>query len=223
MINFDPKTHTYTNKDGKIYESVSQIIGKYKKPFDVDFFSKMTAKKRGVSPEVIKEEWKQNTENACSFGKDIHAVVENYIKTGKITDKEVIEQFQKVFDYKNGIQSEIILWNDEFKIAGTSDIIVDLPNNMFDVLDVKTNKKFDFFNKYGETLLKPLEHLHNCKYTTYSVQLSLYAFMYSKISGRKPRQLAILYWNKSTFEKYNTPYMFWDVNVLLKHYSKTIV
>lgn len=221
MINFDAITHTYTNDKGEVYQSVSQLLGKYKKPFDTEFYSSLIAKKRGISKDVVKEEWKQNTENACNFGKNVHSIVENYLKDGTIDDEFIISEFNKAFEYKlSNVKSEIILWNDDYKIAGMSDIIVDVNNDFFDVLDVKTNKKFDFHNKYGEALLKPLDHLQNCKYSTYSLQLSLYAYMYSKITGKKPRQLAILYWNKNSFEKYYTPYMFWEVSVLLKHYSK---
>ena len=223
MIIFDAATHTYTNKQGVKYISISELIGLYKKPFDVEFFSRMVARKRGVSQDVIKDEWKKNTESACAFGKDVHATVENYIKNNVIDEAHIIEEFRKVFPYnKEVINSEHMLWNDDHKIAGTSDIIVDIGNDYFDVLDVKTNKKFDFFNKYGEYLLKPLDHLQNCKYNSYGIQLSLYAFMYSKKTGRKPRQLSVVYWNKTSFEKYYVPYMFWDVNVLLKHYSKIL-
>ena len=221
MIIFDAASHTYTNKEGVKYISISELIGLYKKTFDVDFFSRMVAKKRGISQNVIKEEWKKNTESACAFGKDIHATVEDFIKEGKVDEEHIIEEFRKVFPYtKETINSEYQLYNHEFKIAGTSDIIIDIGSDFFDVLDVKTNKKFDFFNKYGEYMLKPLDHLQNCKYNSYGIQLSLYAFMYSKLTGRKPRQLSIVYWNKATFERYSVPYMFWDVNILLKHYSK---
>jgi hypothetical protein len=220
VINFDPITHTYTNSKGEKYESASQLINIYKKPFDVDFFSKNIARKRGISPEAVKEEWKKNTDDACVFGTNVHSIIESYLKTGVDTGDSVITEFIKVFPYKVGINSEKILWNDEYKIAGTSDIIVDVSSDCFDVLDVKTNKKFDFYNRFNECLLKPLDHLQNCKYSTYGLQLSLYAFMYSKITGKQPRQLAILYWNKVKFEKYYTPYMYWDINILLRHYTK---
>jgi len=219
MINFDPVTHTYTNIDGVVYDSVSQLITKYKKPFDVEFYSRRVAKKRGISPDVVKEEWKKNTENACDFGKSIHSLVEEFIK-GNDKQDPIIDKFQSVFDYSSGINSEIILYNHTHKLAGTSDIIVDIGDKFFDVLDVKTNKKFDFNNKYGDFLLQPLDHLQDCKYNSYSIQLSLYAYMYSKMTGRKPRNLYILYWNKTSFEKYVTPYMFWEVTVLLKHRSE---
>lgn len=223
MINFDPKTHTYTNIYGEIYSSVSNVISLYKKPFDSEFFSKMTAKKRGVSPEVIREEWKKNTEEACDYGKEVHSVIEGYLKGVQTkTNSDILNSFCNVFPYKlRDVSSEKILWNDDFKIAGTSDIIVDVNDTFFDVLDIKTNKKFDFNNKYGELLLKPLDHLQNCKYNTYSIQLSLYAYMYSKLTNKRPRNLAILYWcrDSKTFQKYYTPYMFWEVSVLLKHYN----
>ena len=49
-IIFDPKKHTYQNTVTKdYYISVTTFLGKYKKPFDKDHWSKVTAKRNGVT------------------------------------------------------------------------------------------------------------------------------------------------------------------------------
>lgn len=226
MINFDAETHTYTNENGEVYDSVSTVIGKYKKPFDAEQASFFVARKRGISQEAVKEEWRLNTEQACDFGSNIHKAIENYLTQYLIEeqDREMINAFQDVFPYDSkDVNSEIILYSDKFKIAGTSDIIVDIGTKYFDVLDIKTNKKFDFHNKYNEYMLTPLEHLTNCKYSGYSLQLSIYAYLYAEKTGKTPRSLSIIYWDreKKIFNRYYTPYMFWDTMVLLKHHLKS--
>lgn len=222
MVTFDANTHTYTNEHGEKYISVSTLLGEYKKPFDKEFFSRITAKKRGVSQDVVLKEWEQNTKNACDFGKVVHSIIEDYIKSGIIKDAEIVDAFKKVFIKKYvTIHSERILFSDKDKIAGTSDMIVDVNSDTFDVYDLKTNTKFDFDNKYNEYLLKPVHHLQNCKYNTYALQLSLYAYLYSLETGKKPRRLAIFYWDKKDFQVYNVPYMYWETVVLLKHYNNS--
>jgi len=62
-----------------------------------------------------------------------------------------------------------------------------------------TNKKFNFFNTFGNKPLKaPFNHLQQCHYSIYSLQLSVYAYMCEKETGMKCRQLWIGYWVRET-------------------------
>ena len=66
-----------------------------------------------------------------------------------IKDKELIKALNLVFDKKKfkRVLSEELVYDDEYEVAGTSDIICDVDNNTFDVYDFKTNKSFIFENK----------------------------------------------------------------------------
>jgi hypothetical protein len=225
MVIFDPTNHTYKNPEsGEFYKSVSTLLSQYKKPFDAKFFSKIVAKREGVSQQAILDKWDKNTQEACIKGKDIHSIIEGYIKNDAydIENLSLIDEFKKVFNKEEFkvFHSEKILFSDEHKVAGTSDCIADnIKGNTFDVYDFKTNKNFQFFNKYNEYLLKPLEHLQNCHFNVYALQLSLYAFLYSKMSGKSVRKLALYYYDDTKFNYINVPYMRWDIAVLLKHYG----
>lgn len=62
-----------------------------------------------------------------------------------------------------------------------------------------TNRVFNFFDEFGfKTMKKPLDHLQDCHYSTYSVQLSVYAYMYELETGKKCRQIWIGYWDRQT-------------------------
>lgn len=81
-----------------------------------------------------------------------------------------------------------------------------------------TNKVFDFYNPYGnETLHPPFNHLQNCHYSIYTLQLSIYALMYEMETGRKCRQIWIGYWDKKTETMSRIPIMY------LKHEAKKIL
>jgi hypothetical protein len=73
-----------------------------------------------------------------------------------------------------------------------------------------TNREFNFFNQFGyKTLLKPFEHLQDCQYSIYSLQLSTYALMYEmEFPHRKCRQIWIGYWDKETETMSKIPVMY---------------
>ena len=224
MILFDEVTHTYKNpKTNRYYISVSKLLGLYKEPFDRDFWSKRTALKEGITQEEVLAKWDKKTKDACDKGASIHDIVESYIKEDVINDKELIKALNLVFDKKKfkRVLSEELVYDDEYEVAGTSDIICDVDNNTFDVYDFKTNKSFLFENKYGKYLKPPLNHLQQCQYNDYSIQLSLYAYLYSKLTNKKVRKICILYHDGKQFHTYPTPYLFWEISALLKHYSNT--
>ena len=226
MVIFNKENHTYKNPEtGRYYKSVSKLLGEYRKPFNADFHAINTALKRKTTVEAIKKEWEDGKNIACAKGQDIHDAVEQYIKEEKILPgkESLIENFKTIFpdihEFKK-VHSERIVWDDDNEIAGTSDLICDVRNNYFDVYDFKTNKAFNFYNKYSEYLLSPLDHLQHCHYNDYTLQLSLYIYMYEKQTGRKFRQAGILYHDNTKFNYYPVSYLFWDIQVLLKHHKK---
>jgi hypothetical protein len=86
-------------------------------------------------------------------------------------------------------------------LAGTADLIVE-NDNIFYVMDFKTNKKFNFINKYNEYFYEPIDYLPQCEFTTYTIQLSIYAYMYELLTGKKCGGLKIFYlreFNDKTF------------------------
>ena len=92
-----------------------------------------------------------------------------------------------------------------------SDLIIDIDEVYFDVLDHKTNRVFNFFDPFGnKTLFKPFDHMQACHWSVYSLQLSVYAYMYElEFPKRKCRQIVVLYWDKEkmTFEKIHIMYL----------------
>jgi ATP-dependent exoDNAse (exonuclease V) beta subunit len=198
----------YTNtENGEVYTSVTTLIGKYKKPFDKDKWSKVVAKREGKTQDEILDKWSSITTTAQNRGTNVHLVMENYIKSRKIEKgyEELVDSFIKktngIILPESNILSEELLYSHEYKLAGTADLVVENGNNFY-ILDFKTNKKFNYVNKYNDYFYEPIDYLPQCEFNTYTIQLSIYAWMHEQLTGKKCGGLKIFYlreFNNKTF------------------------
>ena len=228
MLVFDPIAHTYKNEfTGEIYTSASTILGKFKKPFEADAVAERVAKKRKCTVEEVKAEWKKANDDSKTYGTEIHAAIEMYNKTGTY-DIKYVDIIQAYIDLdlidakRDNILSEQQVYNHEFKIAGTADIIRLEDKGGFSVFDFKTNKKFNLYSQYGDYLLSPVDHLTACEYSNYALQLSLYAYMYQGITGRKVNQLGVIYFDRDAckFIHYPVNYLKHEIISMLNSIKK---
>ena len=222
---FDPDAHTYTHPDVGRLISVTTLLGKFKKPFDSAVHAERVAKREGVDKQLVLEMWEKEKNRACDRGTHIHQLLEDYINVGDTQQdynwlyKSYDKSAEMYIDTFNKVHCEKLLYNTTYKIAGTADLIYDHSNNEFTIGDFKTNKKFRFSSPFGERLLSPVEHLHSCEFNTYSLQLSLYAYLYEELTGKKCRKLVIFYLSGDRFRTYHCNYLKNDVKNILKHYS----
>lgn len=193
------ETHTYTNVEtGEVYTSVTNFIGSYKKPFDKDKWSKYVANRDGITQKEVLDKWNDITLTAQNRGTNVHLIMENYIKSRVIEKgyEDFIDSFIKktsgIILPDSKIMSEELLYSHDYKLAGTADLIVE-NGNSFHVMDFKTNKKFNYTNKYNDYFYEPIEHLPQCEFTTYTIQLSIYAWMYEQLTGKKCSSLKVFY------------------------------
>lgn len=230
MIHFDPVEHKYTNTEtDEVYISATTILGKYKPKFDSVGMAERVARRDGLTAEIVLETWAAITKKATDKGSFVHKLLEDYILTGVVDNRLnwLYETFDKniistVPSY-NKVHSELLLHNHDYKIAGTADLIYDV-GNYFCVGDFKTNKAFKFDSKYNEYHLRPIDHLVCCEFNTYALQLSLYAYMYELMSGKKCKKLFILYLRADlkTFEVHHVNYLKNEVQLLLEHYKEKL-
>ncbi|MDB4430252.1 PD-(D/E)XK nuclease family protein [bacterium] len=224
-ITFDEPSHTYThNNTGEKFTSVTTLLGKYKKPFDADTAATRVAKREGVSKEMVLEMWDKEKNRACDRGTEIHKLLEDYITYGEQADhwswlyKSYDKSSNWNIDKFSKVLCEQLVWNEEFKVSGLADLIYEHKDNTFTIGDFKTNKRYRFSSDYGEYMLPPLDHLPVCEHSTYGLQLSLYAYLYEQITGKKCRKLVIYYLEKDRFVAHHPSYMKAEVKELLKHF-----
>jgi hypothetical protein len=243
MIKLIAETHTYVNDSAPNckYTSVTTVLGKYKEKFDEDYHAQRVADRRGVTKNDIIQEWREINRQANEYGTALHEILERFLLSpGRLYsprdefEKVVINAFKTVCEEENLelLQNNDVLpehimsieFTDEIGIAGTSDIIENIPRNMFNVWDFKTNKKFEFENKYGEFLHFPVSHLPHCQYNDYALQLSIYGVMYERETGRKFNRGGLFYWDKysQTFRLIPISYMKRDAEMIIDHYKLTL-
>lgn len=120
MINFDEQTHTYTNENGEVLISVTQLLKLAGISPNYDF----------VNEEVLKA--------AAEKGSLIHKEIEDYIKKGEIGFTKELHEFI-TYVKEQGIKilaSEKQVYND--RVAGTIDLIFQYPNGKVVYADFKT-------------------------------------------------------------------------------------
>lgn len=233
MITFNPEDHTYTDDIGRNYESVTRFINRFVPQFDFEEKSKKYASKYGMNVEDVRADWKLKNKNSTDFGTRVHSLIEEAINSEVILPGDYFNIVKNIYDtvksnFVGKYLTESIVYNTEFKIAGTSDLIID-SGNTFSILDFKTNKQIKYTNEFEEkNLLKPINHIPNSEYFKYSLQLSFYAYFYNILSGKQLDRLAF-FWlkrknNKSysdlsdcTWVRYNVPYLKEEVQACLEY------
>ena len=225
MVIFKEDTHQYFNEKGEEYISGTTFLHKFQLPFDQEKFATIKAKKLGISVQEVKEMWKNNSKKACDYGTSVHLLMQNYVVNGsKEEGKESLyDSFNTIVmeDFMNAVKvySEQLVWIDEYKVAGTADLIIEHNDYEFSVGDFKTNKSIDFYNKFGQRLLNPISHLSDCNYNIYSLQLSLYAYLFSLKSGKKCRKLFLMHLKDDKWNYIPCNNMQYEIRMMLKWYK----
>lgn len=227
-IKFDESKHKYYNKQGEEYISVSTLVKKYAPPFDPDgAIIKRCAERDGLSVEELRLQWDKIRDEASEKGKEIHSLVEHWIKFKEIKDSQYshyINQISKL-PFKGKLNSEVIIFSDKLKIAGTADIVDIYDNNKASLWDMKSNKelkKKSFWSKEQrgyQMMMYPVEHLMDCNYIHYSLQLSIYSIILEE-HGLWMEDANLIYTNPKTnlIEIHPIKYLRNDALNIIKNY-----
>lgn len=227
-VYLEPIEHVYIHREtGKIYTSVTKVLGSIEPHFEGDRIATAIAKQAdtnprknkkyiGMSKEQILDHWQELNDTANEYGTHVHETIETYLFNNKFyfpegeLEKKIIAGYESLgIDEGKEIYPERIMFSEEYELAGTADLIIDIDDEFFDVGDWKTNKEFNFFNSFGhKTLLKPFDHMQDCQFSIYSMQLSTYALMYEMETGKKCRQIWIGYWDKDKETMSRIPIMY---------------
>lgn len=174
-----------------------------------------------------------------------HWVSENLKSTIKGTyfhnKKEDKQYFDGTFEYKkesyyveraihgldkllpNSVYPELRLFNTKYRIAGTSDQVIIKENKKIIIRDWKTNKEIKTSNKHDK-FFYPIQHLENCEYVKYSLQLSMYGWMLEQF-GYQVEEIEfehfVLDENNEAISStiYKCPYLKKEIEDMLEHYQ----
>jgi|ERR1051325_1197231 hypothetical protein len=172
--------------------------------------------------QTILGEWQKTNLDACEKGTAFHDAQEAAAIGAKTTTHPDCEEILNVFafgmhldleDLPIGYYPELRLYNLDYGVAGTSDCIWILPGKQVYVSDYKTNKQLKFENKY-QKMLYPLNHLDDCNFNHYQIQLSLYGYML-ECMGYIIKGMEIIYEGEAIPFEYRRE----DVITMLNHYQ----
>ncbi|MDO7847599.1 hypothetical protein Q5H92_14620 [Hymenobacter sp. M29] len=203
------------------------------------------------SPEWIKpqywiDKWEANTQRACTRGSAFHLKKELEVlaQTGQTTSNR--EGYNYSQDYSllpTGLWlTELLVYDPYWGIAGQIDKVW-LDEDWFDIRDLKTNAEMklqsycreiptalsnmgigDPIREY-KMMFFPVNHLMDSNYWHYALQLSIYAYLVEKLTGKTCRTLTLEH-HKPLSEtevdpiatEYEVPYLKNEVELLLQHH-----
>lgn len=197
-VTMDAASHTYWDKDGRQYESVSKFISRFYEAFDAQLISRGDVE--------LQEKWAANGKAAADRGTRIHESLEHFEKTATMKEghdelKPMVMSVIKEYKGYYRVFQEQLLYDTDSLIAGTSDKLCMFSNHPKSVIDISDYKNYEkglpqinISNK-GERvhkyMLGPLSHLIDSKFNRVCLQLSVYAYMLEKKTGRRIGKLFI--------------------------------
>lgn len=198
-LKFDSKKHEYT-VGKEILPSVSSLLKKFYATFNGSPTN--TAIRLGISEEEVLQQWKDFCKKRCDIGTEAHLYAET-------KDEKINTEYKKsINDFFNCIPSHIVsfkkelrMYHKDLKFAGTcDDIYLNTKTNKFIITDYKTN--LDLFKNYmGKTLLFPFDHLLDCPYSKYILQLSFYKELFEQ-TGFEVESLKIIWLKTDSYTVY---------------------
>jgi hypothetical protein len=169
----------YYRRNGKYYPSVTYVLGYYPKG---KFFENWL-KQVGFSADYI-------VKKAAEEGTQVHELAEEYLNGAELNflddrgrpqyNPDVWQMFLRFVEFWETykptlIETEVHLFSDELKIAGTCDLIVEMNGELW-LLDLKTSNQIQ---------------------TVYELQTAVYGQCYEECFGKKIDRYGIL-WLKSS-------------------------
>jgi len=231
-IQFTAADHKYQSIDteDKIdWISVTTLLGLFKKPFDKEGQALKSSKNKrskwyGLTPEEIVQHWDSSNTVAINLGTWYHNQREEDIvscdtigRNGK--NIPIIKPIEmdgiKIAPDQNlseGIYPEHMVYLKSAGICGQADRI-EVINDVVDVYDYKTNKEIKMqgytnFEGITEKMLAPINHLDDCNYIHYALQLSIYLYIILKHNPNlKPGKITLehIIFKKEGEDKYGNP------------------
>lgn len=243
-VQYEDHSHTYSLR-GRLYRSSTQIVDQFIRPFDTVERSQYMAERYGRTPEYWVTKWRDGNQVSLDRGTLIHNTKEDYLHSRgvdtignkhfrvynleKPTDTHLKLNYAKLPD---GIYPELKLWNHVWGIAGRVDKpILDtdhLGHRIAHIDDYKTGRKIDqegWQEKDGSyrMMLDPISHLHDCEWSHYALQLSIYQYMLEGF-GFTPGERRIIHYphpieGLGTPKPviYKVPYLYTEVLKMLSH------
>jgi len=218
-IKFFPVEHKYTFRDQNINRSVTELVHQQFPRFNADTVAEQMSRKHynnkknqyyQKTKEDILQLWEDNKNDACSKGTDLHQCIE-YVYNGITVENDTKEfsffkNFQRDYSHLVPYRTEWEVCYEEKSLAGSIDMIFKNPDGTFSIYDWKRCKRLEKSNNF-EFGFDELDHLPNCNFWHYTLQLNIYKYIleYKYNFTIKSLHLVVMHPNNSNYQIYECP------------------
>ena len=230
-INFQEKGHVYTIDGESGFTSVTKWNHSHFQGFNADKVIKCmmmgprwsSSQYYGLTPDEIKEIWKQNGNEAALAGTKLHADIEYYYNNLPVENDSIEYSYFLNFAKENSglkpYRTEWMIWDSELRLAGSIDMVYQLEDGSLMIYDWKRSKnitKSNSFNQWG--IPDCLNHVPDTNFWHYSLQLNTYKRLLEKNYGVSVSQLRLvcLHPNNNNYEVIHVPDMSDEIDVLME-------
>lgn len=184
-VSFNSDTHTYMLGTKKLY-GITSYISRFKNKFDAEGLSLKESLRTGEPQAAILKRWKDKADASVQQGTEVHNMIEDYINTGiaqtSLEFPKTLIAAKFIQDmFKTGrlvpVACEYIVYNEKY--ASMIDLIARNQAGDHFIFDYKTNEEIKK-DGWGKRMLEPYNLLPDASYYHYSLQTSIYKFLYKK-------------------------------------------
>lgn len=245
LLNFDPITHTYTlAEDPTPLHSVTNVVSNFFPQFDINSWSAHKAMKEGRTQADVIREWERNGHIARNLGTFMHKQIENNFNGREVSEAfelevkgeptmrlNITEEIRYFKDFLYDVRptpyrTEWKVFDDQYMLAGTLDLLATNHNGEFALYDWKRSKRmgkengYDFqpnsYNPY-QSGINGLEHLSSTPFIIGCLQQNLYRHILEQGYGINVKQMNLVMLS-TTFSRYHcvpVPRMDKEVDIIL--------
>ena len=243
-ISFIEEGHRYFIDGREGYTSTTTVVHDWFEPFDADsVIQKMMSSVRwekskyfGMSADEIKKQWSDKGENAAMLGTLLHERIEYFYNDWPWTDVrgkdgventrvefEQFERFNELIVAKKGYvpyRTEWCVFDNDHRISGSIDMIfqvsADDPDTLM-IYDWKRTAKLKKSNAF-QCGKAPLEHLPDCNYWHYALQLNIYRHILETFYGKTIAGMVLvaMHPERDRFEHQPVPRLTHEVDAILE-------
>ena len=237
-LNFFEENHKYvleefkdSNFNPKELISVSELVKKYKEPFDPDgSITARSALKKGITPREMADEWKVNNKKATDKGTLTHKIAQDYLEGTSMypptLNAEIMANYRLLIPVCDELKPyliacEQIIFNETLGVAGTPDVLT-LYQDKIDIWDFKTDKNPITIddNRYNKYFLPPLQSLPANSFYYYALKMSIYRYLL-ELDGYEVNTLGLLHICKDEIKEIILPYLKEEVRSILDDIKNT--
>jgi len=232
-ISFIEEGHIYDVDGDRGYTSVTTFVHHFFDGFDAEkVLAKMeNSRKKETSPYYgmtngeILDVWEKKRNQSATMGTLMHQQIENFynqisVEVEKIpVEWELFQNFNERFG-KVPYRTEWYVFDEENRIAGSIDMMFRMypeDNEQLIIVDWKRTEELKLTN-YFQSGRYPLEHLQDCNFYHYCLQLNTYRYILQKHYGKKivGMFLVVLHPNNETFIQKSVPVMEKEIENMMK-------